>query len=566
MLQSLNRLIGPAHRTGAAWLLVLMVASALTESLGVMLLVPLLASLGAADGGLLGSRLAAWGVGLTLGPALAAFVLLVLLRAVINQARNAAGLRLELAVINALRQRAWRALLNADWRSLAQMRRSDSASVLISHIDRSGFGINQAAAGLAALITLAGLGIAGLAIAPFVTIGGGLGGLLVLWAYAGTRRRAAQLGEAMGRAYRTIHAGLGETLDALRTVKSLQGEARAEAGAFAGFADLTRTRIAYQRDLGRGQIALQGGGAAVLAVLVWLAVARWGLNGVQILPVVALFARALPLVGSLQEAWQNYAHSRPAIDAAYALIDLAEAAREAELPKTPPPYLRQAIALDAVTVRYAQADAPALDTASFSITAGSLVAVTGASGAGKSTLADVLGGLINPDTGDLIIDGIPLDPAQRRAWRSQVAYVQQDPAVLSDTVRANLLWAAPDADMARIEAALRDAACQFVLDWPGGIDTRIGDGERTLSGGERQRLMLARALLRRPGLLILDEATSALDSHNEALIAKALTGLKGRMTVVMICHRGALLALADQTISLDRGRIVDDSGSAGRTE
>jgi ATP-binding cassette, subfamily C, bacterial len=92
-----------------------------------------------------------------------------------------------------------------------------------------------------------------------------------------------------------------------------------------------------------------------------------------------------------------------------------------------------------------------------------------------------------------------------------------------------------------------------VLDWPQGIDTPIGDGGRLLSGGERQRLMLARALLRRPALLILDEATSALDPENEMLIARALSGLKGRMTILLIAHRGALSDLADQTFQLERG-------------
>ena len=123
-------------------------------------------------------------------------------------------------------------------------------------------------------------------------------------------------------------------------------------------------------------------------------------------------------------------------------------------------------------------------------------------------------------------------------------------------MRANLLWAAPEADAKRLAAALGAAACGFVLDWPQGLDTRIGDGGRPLSGGERQRLMLARALLRDPALLILDEATSALDAENEAQIAAAIAGLKGKVTALIIAHRGTLTELAERTWRLEGGRLV----------
>ena len=555
MMAMLGRLIGPVRRGQAAWLVALMAASALTEGLGVVLLVPLLAALEPGRSGALGGALARWGLTLSLPTALIVFVVLVLLRAGVNQARNAAALKLELGVIDDLRRRAWRALLGADWRTFSAMRRSDSASVLISHIDRAGFGVNQAGTALATLITLGGLAMAGLAVAPLMTLGGGAGGIFILLAYAGMRRRAANLGEALSGAYQAMHASIGESLGAMRAVKSLQGETRAEQAAFSGFAGLARARVAYQRDLGLGQILLQAGGAVLMALLVWLAVARWGLSAAQILPVAALFARALPLVGQLQECWQSFAYAQPAIRAALELIDRAEAAREPDLAQTAPPVMQRNVALRDVSVRYAAEAPAALGHVSLTLPRGSLTALNGGSGAGKSTLADVLAGLINPDEGALVIDGAALDAAQRRAWRAQVAYVQQDPALLADTVRANLLWGSAEATGVQIAAALRDAACQFVLDWPQGLDTPIGDGGRLLSGGERQRLMLARALLRRPALLILDEATSALDPENEQLIARALAGLKGRMTILLIAHRGALSELADQAFQLDRGGL-----------
>lgn len=242
--------------------------------------------------------------------------------------------------------------------------------------------------------------------------------------------------------------------------------------------------------------------------------------------------------------------------AALDLIATAEAAREPEADPAAAPALAQAIRLDNVTVRFSPDGPPALDGVSAAIPARGVVALTGPSGAGKSTLADLLGGLLSPDSGTVLVDDTALSGTARRAWRGKVAYVQQDPVLISGTIRDNLRWAAAEAEDARLEQALRDASAAFVLDLPQGLDTVIGDGGRALSGGERQRLMLARALLRDPALLIVDEATSALDAANEAQIAAAVRGLRGRMAVVIIGHRGALLDLADAEIRLESGHIV----------
>ena len=154
------------------------------------------------------------------------------------------------------------------------------------------------------------------------------------------------------------------------------------------------------------------------------------------------------------------------------------------------------------------------------------------------------------------LDGTALDPAARRGWREQVAYVQQEPVLFHTTIRENLRWAFPAADDAALDAALRDAAAHFVFALPEGLDTLVGDRGGRLSGGERQRIALARGLLRAPALLILDEATSALDAVSEAAVAEAIAGLHGRLTILIIGHRGALADLADRSLQLENGRIV----------
>ena len=544
-----------ARRTG--WLLALMVASAISEGIGLVLLVPLLAVLtpGTTPPAKLAALLNAAGIPLALEPLLGLFVMLVAARAVLTRARALATATCLFDVVDNLRGRAWDALLHCDWRTLVQLRRSDSASLLLSEVERAGHAVQQLLVTLATAITLGGILLGALAVSPWLTLGAALAGLLLFALQAGLRRRAALLGGAVGTAYSALHASLGEGLAALRTIKSVGGEARAAAQTQASMAALRTVQLTFIRSSTHSQALLQLGGASALAVLVWLAVARWQLSAATILPMVALFARALPLLGQLQETTLGWLHARPALDAALALTAAAEAAREPAADAVAPPEFTAALVFEAVSVRFGTAPA-SLDAVSLSVAARGITAITGASGAGKSTLADLAGGLLAPDAGQVSIDGVPLVGPLRRAWRSQVAYVQQDQVLLAGTVRDNLRWAAPKMSEAELRSALADAAASFALALPDGLDTLIGDGGRGLSGGERQRLMLARALLRRPALLILDEATSALDAENEAQIAAALVRLKARMAVLVIAHRGALAEIADQTYTLANGRLI----------
>lgn len=550
------RLFQREDRVPALRLGILMLLSALTEGFGLVLLVPLLATLGQGSGGAIGAVAAAIGLPLRLDLLLGLFVAVVGLRAGIVHFRTLAALRFEYAVLDRLRTRAWRALLHCDWRVLVGLQRSAASSLLITRIDQAGLYLNQGAQALAATITLGGIGLAALAISPRMTLAALVAGAAVLLAFHRTRRRAAQLGERLGEAYGGVYNQIGEGLGALRLHKGLGSEEAAVTALASQYTGLRRHLLAYYADLGRGQIALQAGGALVLALLVWAALELWRIEVALVLPMVALFARALPLLGIVQQGWTTSAHSRPAVDEALALIARTEAAREDDAGGAPAPVLDRAITLEGVTVQFSGGDRAVLQQVSATIPARGITALVGPSGAGKSTMADLIGGLLSPDGGTVRVDGTVLAGPVRRAWRARVAYVQQDPVLLSASLRDNLRWAAPQADDAALEQALQAASAGFALALPEGLDTRLGDGGRVLSGGERQRLMLARALLRDPAVLILDEATSALDAANEAAIAAALQVLARRMAVVVIGHRGALAGIADQTIRLEQGRLV----------
>ena len=233
-----------------------------------------------------------------------------------------------------------------------------------------------------------------------------------------------------------------------------------------------------------------------------------------------------------------------------------QASEPRDIGERPPWPAEDAITLHQASIRYPNRDIPALDNISVRFAARSTTAIMGASGAGKSTLADLLMGLLTPDSGQLLVDGVPVDNEKRLQWRYSVAYVPQEVFLFNDTIRNNLLWGKTGATDEELRHALQKASAGFVFRLPQQLETQVGDGGVKLSGGERQRLALARALLKSPSLLILDEATSALDLENEARVRDAIENLHGDLTVVIIGHRIATLEHADQVVILDGGKIA----------
>ena len=229
------------------------------------------------------------------------------------------------------------------------------------------------------------------------------------------------------------------------------------------------------------------------------------------------------------------------------------------------PPLRRGIRFDHVFLRYADGDGDILRDANFAIPAGRITAISGPSGSGKSSIADMIMGLVVPSAGRVLIDARPLDGHLLRAWRDRIAYVPQDVFLLNDSIAANLAMAKPGASPAEMWEALdASGAAGFVRLLPAGLETIVADRGIRLSGGERQRIALARALIRKPDLLILDEATSALDADNEALIAHSLEALRGTMTIVTIAHRTRMTALADHHVLVEDGAVHEATDIADR--
>jgi ATP-binding cassette subfamily B protein len=214
--------------------------------------------------------------------------------------------------------------------------------------------------------------------------------------------------------------------------------------------------------------------------------------------------------------------------------------------------------LESVAVLVKNTEKEVLEDISFVAEPGQMVALVGPSGAGKTTLAQLAARLYDVRAGAIRFNGVDLRDATLDSVRRTVGMVMQDAHLFHDSIRANLLYAKPEASAAELAAALRDAQIAALVEsLPQGLDTVIGDRGHRLSGGEKQRVAIARLLLKAPPMVILDEATAHLDSESERAIQEAFaSALKGRTSLV-IAHRLSTVQNADQILVLNRGRIVE---------
>jgi ATP-binding cassette, subfamily B, bacterial PglK len=222
-----------------------------------------------------------------------------------------------------------------------------------------------------------------------------------------------------------------------------------------------------------------------------------------------------------------------------------------------PTELRTRLALRDVTFSYVPG-VPVLDHVTFDIDQGEAIGLVGGSGAGKSTLVDLLLGVQEADSGEVLVDGWPIHSV-RRQWQSMVGYVPQSIVLFDATVRANVAFGVAEADVddERVWQVLELAQLTDVVhQLPSQLDGMIGEGGVQLSGGQRQRLGVARALYHEPRILMFDEATSALDNETEFKLTEVLESFRGKLTTVTIAHRLSTVRRCDRLLYLEQGKLV----------
>ncbi|WP_052247712.1 ABC transporter ATP-binding protein [Brevundimonas nasdae] len=555
--------LGASERRAGPAALFLILGS-LTEGLSILLLVPLLTLLGpgATSVAIPIPELLTGRPGVTVGMGLATALILltsvITAQALLMRAKTLYMADLLVEVVDRLRINLFSAIGGARWRFLSARRHSDLHQALTSEIDRVHVSLNHLLALLQTLVILLIYTGISLIISPTMTLVASGVGLSFLALLTPLRRRSSVYGTVVTaqkqRQLRTVDAFLG----GLKVVKSLTAEPRYVRRLDN---DLSDARNEFHRYMGLASLAgalFQILSALGVSLFVWIALTIMRVPMAQLIVMIFLFMRIAPRFTAIQSHLQELMTN---LEGFHQVQRLTQACREEAEPdqgRASALPLKEMLTFHNVSFRYAEGQAEILSGLFLAVPARRITALIGPSGGGKSTIGDLILGLLEPDAGQICIDGVPLDSQAIRAWRRSVAYVPQDVFLMHDTIRENLRIALPGADEAAMWRALDMAqAGDFVRLLDFRLDTVVGPRGTRLSGGERQRIALARALLMEPQLLILDEATSALDWENQGLIAKAIEGLRGRMTVITIAHRPSMISFADWVLAIDGGRLVE---------
>lgn len=542
-------LVRQAGRSGAVavfWV----AAGAVLEGLGLALLVPLIGLIVAPGDAL--AWLPGWlGSDPTsrLAALVAVFVAVMVVRALVLRKRDMTLFDVQTAYTLDLRGKVVNTLASAPWERLAGVEHARITSLLTSDIGRIGVAAHFMAQSLVAVAMIVIQLVVALALAPLFAIAA-LGGLALLALLVNRRSgNSAALGARMVDKNRAL---MGSSTSFLSGLKASAAQ-DASLGFASEFDSAQRAAAGEQRGFMVAQSTARtwfGIGTAFAAAGVLTGGVLLQVPPTTLVVLALIFSRMAPLAMQLQQSSQQLLHlgaSYGAVQAALTELGNAHDARAGAVALPPGP-----IVLDSVSYRHPSG--AGLADLSLEIAQGELVGIAGPSGGGKTTLIDLISGLLVPQSGMVTVGGVALPPG---GWGAAIGYVPQDAFLFHDSVRRNLDWGDTAIDDAMLMEALTIAgAAERVAAMPRGLDTIIGERGALLSGGERQRLAVARAILRRPRLLVLDEATAALDPASEAAVLDRLAALEPRPTILIVAHRMETLSRCPRVIRVEGGQLV----------
>ncbi len=316
------------------------------------------------------------------------------------------------------------------------------------------------------------------------------------------------------------------------------------------------TKVEATRAISSSLVQIFAAGA--LAVIVWIAGSEAQAGRLSAGGFVSLMTAMMAMLPSLKRITTVQSAIQRGLVAADHIFGVLDSEQEADTGTRRIARARGEVEFRDVSLHYPGQSLAALQGISFVARPGTVTAIVGRSGGGKSSLVRLIPRFYEPDSGRVLLDGVPLAEYALADLRRQIAFVGQKVMLFDDSVAANITYGRSDASEAEVRSAAAAAnALEFAQALPQGLDTRIGENGALLSGGQRQRLAIARAILKDAPILILDEATAALDNESERLVQDALEHLIPDRTTLVIAHRLSTIELADQVLVLDGGHLVE---------
>jgi len=496
------------------------------------------------------------------------FGVLMVARVAIITVRDVTMTQLQIGFIQQIRSRITRRLAAAQWGTVSRLRHSRVTHLMgtdIQQLDSVTYILLRDAV---AAVMLASQAVLAFLLAPLLAtlaLGIVLLGAATLLPMV---KRARAIGSFVTDANLSLINDMTQFLGALKLAISQNLQESFTREFEATLDNLRAEQISYVRQQTITRLAVTSLSSLAGAIAIVLGIVVFDISASVLITLLVILSRMNGPAMQLQLDAQHFAHAMPAYEKIRTLENDLAAAEAANAGPTGPatdlpdgPIIFSGVSFVHDAASGSSGSAGGVRDLDLIIELGSIVGVAGPSGAGKTTFADLLVGLYPPQSGTILIGGVPLRGPSLTAWRNSVSYVAQDPFLFHDTIRKNLLWANPEADEAALwdmlrlvgaEGIVRNASC--------GLDTVVGERGTLLSGGERQRLCLARAMLRRPHLLVLDEATSAIDIGGEHALFERLLLATPRPTIVMIAHRLESLRHGDRSLRCEGGMVVSDSG------
>jgi len=558
------------------WNIVGMAMIGFIEGLSILLLVPLLSLSGIMNldsgGHTLENYLGFWNLmpeALRFPFILLAYVLLISGQNFVDRNLNIRNVKIAHGFIGKLRIDIYEALLSSNWGFFTKKRKSDLINIMTIELARVSGGVYQFIQLLTSIIfSIIQIGFA-LWLSAKMTLFVLFSGLILSLFSRKFIKQAKKLGKKTSLLSQEYLAGITDQLNGIKDIKSNTLEETQMSWLQSVVQEMYSEQVEYIRNKISSQLFYKISSAILIATFIFFSVKLFNSQPSQFLLIIVIFSRLWPRVIGIQSNLEQLASTIPAFKSLNALEAECNAAREvwSDLKKTKvmPIVLHKEIQCNGVYFRYDHSMSTyALQNINIRIPANQMTAIVGRSGAGKSTLVDILMGLHKPEQGEVLIDNKTLTDDSLISLRKAISYIPQEPFLFNTSIKENFKLINPEVTSEQIWESLEfSAAADFVRKLPNGLDTEIGDRGIKLSGGERQRLVLARAILKKPAILILDEATSALDSENESKIQVALEQLKGKMTIIVIAHRLSTIRNADQVIVLEDGEVIQ-SGKFGQ--